>query len=476
MFPFQIYKQERLDGFTPEILGKSVSYLCPVQVDNKPIFNVTVANILSKPSDVKMESPDLFYLKSVLLTTQINQNDEYFTPSEIWPARYTAKDKPLNVEHVCDDIIGHMVASQAVNDTGEPMSDDLTVDELPDKFHIVSHAVLYKFWDKEDKQKRIDEIISEIPQGKWFVSTEALFPSFDYVLIDGQNNYKIVARNKQTSFLTKYLKVYNGQGVYNGCRIGRVPRNIILSGKGLVKQPANPESIILDSKFNASYNSVVYLDKVDTKQIEVNMEKEKELQKLVDELRAENTKLQASLQEASAKDLTKKVEDLGKSVTEKDEEIKKLTASLTEKDESLKTLNYKHDEVAKNHKEVSEKLASIEAEQKTSRRIQLVASKLSLNEADSKQFVENLSTLSEEVFTKHVEFEANKLVAAKTEKVSESKKADEKVLETIEKSKEVNLSVNTKKTEDGVIQINKAVSSILGKALKNSLENKKEVK
>lgn len=477
MFP-KIYKFEKEDGFTPEILGKSVSYLCPVLVDDKPNLNLTVANILSKPVDIKMESPDLFYLKSILLTTQINQNDEFFTPSEIWPARYTAKDKPLNVEHICDDIIGHMVASQPVNEAGEVMSDNLTIDELPEKFHIVSHAVLYKYWDKEDKQKRIDKIISEIPQGKWFVSVEALFPNFDYVLIDSQNNFKIVARNKQTSFLTKYLKVYNGKGVYNDCRLGRVPRNIILSGKGLVEQPANPESIILDSKFNASYNSVVYLDSVEIKKQEVKMDKEKELQKLIDELRAENMKLQASLQENNAKELAKQVESLTKNLSDKDEELKKVNASVIAKDESIKSLNAKTDEISKNHKEVSEKLAAIENEQKISKRILLVASKLKLAEADAKQFVENLNSLPDEIFTKHVEFEAGKLVASKIEeKVTEGRKADEKVLEKIEKpAQEINLVTASKKPEDGVKQINQAVSKILEKTMNKLFAEAKEVK
>jgi DNA repair exonuclease SbcCD ATPase subunit len=222
----------------------------------------------------------------------------------------------------------------------------------------------------------------------------------------------------------------------------------------------------------------VYLDSVEIKKQEVKMDKEKELQKLIDELRAENMKLQASLQENNAKELAKQVESLTKNLSDKDEELKKVNASVIAKDESIKSLNAKTDEISKNHKEVSEKLAAIENEQKISKRILLVASKLKLAEADAKQFVENLNSLPDEIFTKHVEFEAGKLVASKIEeKVTEGRKADEKVLEKIEKpAQEINLVTASKKPEDGVKQINQAVSKILEKTMNKLFAEAKEVK
>jgi hypothetical protein len=45
--------------------------------------------------------------------------------------------------------------------------------------------------------------------------------------------------------MTSHLKAYGGSGHYGGERVGRVLKNIIFSGKGLTKKPANPDSRIL---------------------------------------------------------------------------------------------------------------------------------------------------------------------------------------------------------------------------------------
>ena len=75
---------------------------------------------------------------------------------------------------------------------------------------------------------------------------ESLFKTFDYLLIkDGQTS--IIKRSKETSFLTKYLKIYGGAGEYNGSRIYRLLRNFTFSGMALVDNPANARSIISDN-------------------------------------------------------------------------------------------------------------------------------------------------------------------------------------------------------------------------------------
>jgi uncharacterized coiled-coil protein SlyX len=90
-------------------------------------------------------------------------------------------------------------------------------------------------------------LIQEIDEGKWAVSMECLFSDFDYSVVNPDGETKVIARDEESSFLTKHLRAYGGEGKWENYKIGRLLRNISFSGKGLVNQPANPRSIILDS-------------------------------------------------------------------------------------------------------------------------------------------------------------------------------------------------------------------------------------
>ena len=68
---------------------------------------------------------------------------------------------------------------------------------------------------------------------------ECYFKAFDYGLIDKTTgNYKVLARNDDTSYLTRHLRAYGGTGEHDNYKIGRVLRNITFSGKGFVDKPA----------------------------------------------------------------------------------------------------------------------------------------------------------------------------------------------------------------------------------------------
>jgi len=189
---------------------------------------------------------DLFYLKTLLVSTGWNLNDDVFDREEVWAARHTPEDKPFNFEHNQTDIIGHITSNFAIDDKCEIIPDDITVDKLPTCFHIATAAVLYKCWEDENLHKRMSDIIEEIAKGEWFVSMEALFKGFDYAVISPEGKHRVIARNEESAFLTKHLRVYGGEGQYNDFKIGRLLRGIVYSGKGLVRKPANPDSIIFD--------------------------------------------------------------------------------------------------------------------------------------------------------------------------------------------------------------------------------------
>ena len=186
---------------------------------------------------------DLYYLESLLVSTGWNKNDDVFSPDITWAARTTPEDKQFNFMHDENDIIGHITGSYVIDQQGNKLLADAG---RPDKFDIITEAVLYNSWTDPENNDRMQRIIAEIEEGKWFVSMECLFAGFDYALIDPTGNSKLVERNESSAFLTKHLRSYGGTGEYEGYKVGRALRDISFSGKGLVSKPANPRSIIFN--------------------------------------------------------------------------------------------------------------------------------------------------------------------------------------------------------------------------------------
>lgn len=186
---------------------------------------------------------DLLKMKSVLVSTGMNLNDDVFIPEEILPARDTGAHKPVNIEHDETRIIGHMLRTFVTAKDGSRI-DESEIEEalgndskqLPDEFDITNEAVIYAFV--------LPEIARDIKQkavaGELFVSVEAWFTDFDYLV-----GNKVVARNAETApILDPILRANGGKGRFEGQSVGRVLRNILFGGIGVVATPANPESVI----------------------------------------------------------------------------------------------------------------------------------------------------------------------------------------------------------------------------------------
>jgi len=207
--------------------------------------------------------PDLLYMDSVLVSTGRNQNDDVFLPSEMWKARSSPILKPVDWEHntgkeigeqtshksvVADNqIIGVMYNSYIALKDGSVLTEATIASDgfqVPSQFDIINQAVIYKYLFPRTAAR----IIRDAKAGKLFVSMEAWFNDYDY-----QVGNKIVARNEETAFLDTHLRAYGGTGKYKDVRVGRVLRNIVFGGIGVVSNPANKESII-QSFTNANTN------------------------------------------------------------------------------------------------------------------------------------------------------------------------------------------------------------------------------
>jgi len=215
-----IYKYETIDGIAKAvrssgrlIFASQAQYLTPDTTAAGEINDLLKSSSTANPNQM-----DLFYIESILASVGWNQNDDVFDPREIWTARHTPVDKQFNYMHDETDIIGHLTSSKIVDHEGKALSDG---DDLPPQFDIVVGSVLYRKWSDSQLQERMDKIIAEITDNKWCVSMECLFRNFDYAIITPQGEHKMLARNDESSFLTKHLRTYGGSGEFEGNRIGR---------------------------------------------------------------------------------------------------------------------------------------------------------------------------------------------------------------------------------------------------------------
>tara|TARA_B100000085_G_scaffold268455_1_gene278938 strand:+ start:521 stop:2167 length:1647 start_codon:yes stop_codon:yes gene_type:complete len=235
-----IYDQEKEDGISIKLLtAGSISYAsCAVPAE--PTESIKNSKSLASYSD-----KDLYYVQSILVSSNWNKNDDIFDKAEVWKAKNTPEDKPTNLEHDENTIIGHIVSNWPIDSEGNVLPEDTKLSEVPDKFHIVTASVIYRGFSDPKLKIRSEELIDEIENGSKYVSMECFFNNFDYGLIDKTSGtYKILNRNHNTAYLTKYLRAYGGLGEFENYKIGRVLRNITFSGKGFVDKPANEESII----------------------------------------------------------------------------------------------------------------------------------------------------------------------------------------------------------------------------------------
>lgn len=333
----KIYAQEEKDGIADLIKNNTVACCAIAETDNNPstesvekLQKVLAEN--SENNDLALaenkEQIDLYYLKSILVSTGWNKNDDVFDPAELWEARSTPEDKPFNFMHNEKDIIGHITANEVVDFDGNAISED---SEVPDKFNILTSAVVYTEWSDPEQRQRMHKIVSEIEDGKWFVSMECLFPDFDYALKSAAGETKVIKRNEASAFLTKHLRSYGGDGKYEDYQVGRLLRNLSFSGKGLVSKPANPRSVILEGNdfFDESQAQVLTISSLKENDMSDNYEMQ------VNDLRAELAEAKAANEALKEKVVAEQKAEFEERIQALEATIAEQASSISEKEEAL---------------------------------------------------------------------------------------------------------------------------------------------
>lgn len=204
----------------------------------------SVASILSLPEQSDRQ-PDLQYMTAIFVSSGMNKNGAVFMGSELVKARKSIDSKAVDIEHEEQAIIGQITGSaflkrdrtliDAEKAAGEMSSEEL--DEL--EMDIGITAIIHK--------SRFPEIAKEIEEGQWMVSMEAYYRDYDIKVGDS-----IIPREKAEEMgfdklVGTVVELKDGDKEMGFHLVGRVLRDIIFAGVGIVQNPANPRSIIMEA-------------------------------------------------------------------------------------------------------------------------------------------------------------------------------------------------------------------------------------
>ena len=452
----KIYAQEKKDGIADLIKNNTVACCAIAETDNNPSTETVekLQKVLAENSEnndlalaENKEQIDLYYLKSILVSTGWNKNDDVFDPAELWEARSTPEDKPFNFMHNEKDIIGHITANEVVDFDGNPISQD---SEVPDKFNILTSAVVYTEWSDPEQRQRMHKIVSEIEDGKWFVSMECLFPDFDYALKGAAGETKVIKRNEASAFLTKHLRSYGGDGKYEDYQVGRLLRNLSFSGKGLVSKPANPRSVILEGNdlFDESQAQVLTISSLKENDMSDNYEMQ------VNDLRAELAEAKAANEALKEKVVAEQKAEFEEKIQALEATIAEQASSISEKEEALAAketeLTEAQEALAAKDEDMKEKMEELKEMKKkdamNKRKAQLEEAGFEAEEALAT--VAEFEHLDDETFDKIVAMQKRKAAP----KEEEEKAAPEEEKAVMKKKAELEEEVDAAEASEEVLE------------------------
>lgn len=205
------------------------------------------SKVIELPSEGKKQ-PDLLYFSAIFVSSGENLNHAYFMGSELVAAENTIVNKALDVEHSEDEIIGHIYERAYLDKKGNKLElNELasmeTASQDNQEMHIAIAGIIYK--------NRFPHIAKEVADGSWRVSMECYYKDYDVkvgdLIMARKEAEALGLASESSDVLGKTAKVIkNGKEIAAGA-ITRVLRGICFSGCGIVKNPANPPSVILET-------------------------------------------------------------------------------------------------------------------------------------------------------------------------------------------------------------------------------------
>ena len=219
-----------------------------------------VASVINLP-DGADKQPDLSYFSSIFVSSGENLNHAFFLGSELVDAKDSIVSKALDIEHDEKKIIGHIYSSEFTDLDGNKLNiEELASTETAtldtQDMHIQIGSIVYK--------NRFQEIAKKIQKKKYCVSMECYYSDFDIkvgdVIIPKEDANALGIEISDNSIFGKKAKVMKaGKEIAEGT-IARVLRGICFSGCGIVKNPANPSSVILETAKSEKDSSDIVFD------------------------------------------------------------------------------------------------------------------------------------------------------------------------------------------------------------------------
>lgn len=447
-----IYQQEIDDGLADQFgTCFSISYDIPVLTAEKNYVG-KVKNVSSIVGKL-IEDDFIYEYPAILATAGVwNLNDQVFDKFEVWKAKYTPLNKPSNLNHQPDKVVGHTSRVFAITDEESPKNIPAEIDgkpnmDIPDTYHLLTVDSFYKYFIKAYQSLNSEAFIEKnketydgIVSGELSVSMECIFSDFDYALMDKNGTQKIVKRDNNTSFLSKKLRKFGGTGEYQGYRVGMLMRDIMFTGKGITDNPANPASVIFskESLAFASQNYTKFED-ILTSEISsayitiVNGEHKMTLEQLqakVTELESALAKSKTDLEEANKSKV--ELDSTKTEVATLKSEIAATTEKLTAAEKAVKDSAQALEVANKETKETKEKLSvaesdltKVKAEKIKSDRIAAIKEQLSLSKEDSEADYLTVASLTDENFAAWLENTKKRLESKDKSKVEIANKLAE---------------------------------------------------
>lgn len=458
----RIYDAEKRAGINFENHVSSAFVTAQVRIGDieKQFDGMSVADLVKATDTVQtveqllgQKQPDLALVVSILVSTGWNNNDDIFTPEEVWAARLSPLHKPMNDNHDATKILGHIVQTRVLDKAGNVI--ELDDDESPpSEFDLEVAGVLYKQFD--ELRDRVEQIIEKSNAGEMFVSMEAWFPDFGYGLVDQETGVtKLIDRTEATAFLTKHLRVFGGSGEYEGYKIGRVLKNMIFGAQAFVNKPANPESVVkVAAAKEAASGDFVAANLNDLLEGGVEDMDEKELKVLQEKLNETVASLATKVQEVT--DLQKaakefKASDFEGQIAALNTKVEELTASSTEVSEKVTSVETEKTELAEKltveTKRADKAIAELDEIRKTEaarvRMGKLCEVKEIKNEEET---LAELREMTDETFATVLKYAGGKKVKADEDNEEEATAALDNVLEKTEA--ELNASKDAVQAEE----------------------------
>lgn len=218
------------------------------------------SEVIELPKDGEKQ-PDLLYFSAIFVSSGENLNHAYFLPSELVAAEGTIINKALDIEHKEDEIIGHIYERAYMDKEGN----SLELAQLSSKekgalneqeMHIAIAGIVYK--------NRFPNLADEVANGGWFVSMECYYQDFDIkvgeLILNRKEADALGLASEDDTVFGKIAKVLkNGSEIAAG-KLARVLRGVAFSGCGVVKNPANPPSVILETAKEKKMEAEIILD------------------------------------------------------------------------------------------------------------------------------------------------------------------------------------------------------------------------